>query len=47
MKGPDMDTAALRRFGRTFAKVARRVLFTLASRPRHAYWPLLEAKKRK
>jgi hypothetical protein len=40
-----MNTATLKRFGRRFATVARLVLFTLASRPRHAYWPLLEAKK--
>jgi hypothetical protein len=46
MNGPVMNTAALKRFGRSFARIARLVLFTLASRPRHAYWPLLEAKKR-
>lgn len=47
MTGLDMDTAALKRFGRIFVKVARLALFTLASRPQHAYWPLLDAKKRK
>ena len=41
-----MNTTALKRFGRSFARIARLILFTFASRPGHAYWPLLEGKKR-
>ncbi|MDB5961584.1 MAG: hypothetical protein JWP59_2878 [Massilia sp.] len=41
-----MHTTTLKCLGRSFARIARLVLFTFASRPRHANWPLLEAKKR-
>ncbi|MDB5949169.1 MAG: hypothetical protein JWR65_1024 [Massilia sp.] len=39
-----MHTATLNRFGLSLARTARLVLFTLASRPRHAYSPLFAAK---
>jgi hypothetical protein len=44
MKGPDMHTATLNRFGFNLARIARLILFTLASRPRHAYSPMFAAK---